>query len=105
MNKRYERDCANSRHHTIVDSEMRRAIEKFPQWPDDMMHAVTIIGEEYGELLKDVLQYHYEPHKNKSIETIRAEAVQTICMLHRFLNSLDSEKYVTPSLTQHQFEM
>lgn len=104
MTKRYERDMADSRHHTQVAAELQRATTKFPQWPDDMMHAVTIVGEEYGELLKDVLQYNYEPHKKKSLETIRAEAIQTIAMLHRFLNSLDAGRYVRPACTQHEFD-
>lgn len=105
MNKRYETDMAASRHHTEVEPELRRAVNKFPMWPDDMLHATAIIGEEYGELIKDVLQYHYEPAKAKSIESIRAEAIQTIAMLHRFLNSLDTHKYVQPSLDQHEFPM
>jgi hypothetical protein len=102
LNQRlYEVDFADSRHHKEVSQELRAAIEKFPQWPDDMLHALAIVGEEFGELTKDVLQFHYEPHKGKTEATIRAEAVQTLCMLHRFLNSLDTGRYTTPSITQH----
>lgn len=104
MPKRYEIDMAASRHHSEVECELRRAIEKFPAWPSDMLHALHIVGEEFGELTKDVLQYHYEPHKGKSPQTIRAEAIQTICMLHRFLNSLDRAMYAAPDMKQHEFD-
>lgn len=104
MSKRYETDCANSRHHSEVFPELQRAINKFPLWPDDMLHALTIVQEEVGELAKDVLQFHYEPNEGKTVETIRAEAVQSIAMLHRFLNSLDTGKYKTPSTSQHEFD-
>ena len=70
-----------------------------------MLHALAIVGEEYGELVKDVLQHHYEPNKGKTIDHIRAEAVQTIAMLHRFLNSLDAGKYVAGDTTQHEFPL
>lgn len=108
MCKRYERDYAISRHHTDIDKELRAAIEKFPAWPDDMLHALTIISEEHGELCKAVLQYHYEPNKNVSLDDIKKEAVQTICMLHRFLNSLETSRYTVPeklSTSQHEYSM
>lgn len=103
--KVYERQYADSRHHTEVGPELSRAVNKFPQWPDDMLHALAIIGEEFGELTKDVLQFHYEPNKQKTKEHIRAEAIQTIAMLHRFLNSLDTDRYVKPSTSQHEYPM
>lgn len=76
-----------------VQAEMRRAVAKFPGWPIDMQHAMGIVHEEIGEMAKDVLQYHYEEHKGKSHATIRAEAVQSICMLQRFVVALDTGHY------------
>jgi hypothetical protein len=104
MNKRYERDLARSRHNHI-DNELRKAIDKFPQWPNNIYAALSIVGEEYGELVKDVLQYHFEPSKGKTIETIRAEGIQTLAMLHRFLNSLDTGRYTAPDTTQHEYNL
>lgn len=42
-------------------AEVSRATEKFPEWPTDPLHAVAILGEEFGELTKSVLQLAYEP--------------------------------------------
>lgn len=102
-NKRYERDLAYGRGGEI-SRELRSAIAKFPAWPNDMLHAMAIVGEEYGELLKAVLQFHYEPHKGETYEHIRVEAIQTIAMLHRFLNSLDCDMYQPVSTAQHEFK-
>lgn len=85
---------------TEIDAEMARAVAKFPMWPTDMYHAFAIVGEEIGEVFKDIVQYHYEPHKNKSPETIRAECLQSMCMLMRFVAALDSGHYQMPACTQ-----
>jgi NTP pyrophosphatase (non-canonical NTP hydrolase) len=79
----------------IVDeilSEVRRATEKFPTWPTDPLHALAILGEEYGELTKEMLQLTYEPHKT-SPEEIRKEAIQTAAMALRLAMSLDRYEY------------
>ena len=59
-----------------VLSELRRAIVKFPTWPTDPLHALAVLGEEFGELTKAMLQLTYEPHKS-SAEEVRKEALQT----------------------------
>lgn len=79
----------------IVDEvaiEMSKAVTKFPKWPTDPLHAIAILGEEYGELNKAVLQNTYEPHKT-SVDEIRMEAIQTAAMAIRFLMSLETYKY------------
>lgn len=81
-----------------VMEEMSRAMDKFPEWPDDPIHAVAVLGEEYGELQKAVLEHTYEPHKSTK-EDARKEAVQTAAMALRFLMSLEEYEY-KPS-TQH----
>lgn len=83
-----------------IQAEMAKAVGKFPLWPTDMMHAFGIIGEEVGEAQKDILQYHYEPGKGKSYETIRAECVQALCMLMRFVKAMDDGHYKMPVTEQ-----
>jgi len=81
-----------------VLDEVVRATHLFPTWPTDPLHALAILGEEFGELTKAVLQTAYEPHKVRKGE-LRTEAVQTAAMALRFLASLDHYKF-GPSL-QH----
>lgn len=75
-----------------VMAEVARATEKFPTWPTDALHAVAVLGEEFGELTKAVLQATYEPHKSTP-DDARTEAVQTAAMALRFLASLDAYAY------------
>jgi hypothetical protein len=70
-----------------VLDEVRRATEKFPTWPTDPLHAVAVLGEEFGELTKAALQLTYEPHKTTADE-VRTEAIQTAAMALRFAMSL-----------------
>lgn len=84
-----------------IKAELDKATTKFPQWATDPLHALAILGEEYGELNKAVLQHVYEPEK-ASIEDIRAEAIQTATMCYRFLASL--EKYEFAEQPQHKQE-
>lgn len=81
-----------------VAAEVGRASVLFPTWPTDPMHAVGILGEEFGELQKAIVQAIYEPHKSGRAQ-VRTEAIQTAAMALRFLQSLDQYAYA-PS-TQH----
>lgn len=83
-----------------IIEEIEKATEKFPTWPTDPIHALAVLGEEFGELNKDVLQMCYEPHKT-SKEKIKNEAIQTAAMAVRFLMSLDEYCYA-PSEQHHQ---
>lgn len=79
----------------IIDEvlkEVDRAIFKFPTWPTDPLHAIAVLGEEFGELTKAVLQYTYEPSKT-DLKEIRMEAIQTAAMALRFVSSLDEYQY------------
>lgn len=84
-----------------VYEELKRAIEKFPTWPTDPLHALAVLGEEFGELTKDVLQMTYEPGKT-SAENVRKEAIQTAAMALRFAASLDV--YIYEAGKQHRQE-
>lgn len=75
-----------------VLTELNLALAKWPLWPTDPLHALSVLGEEYGELNKEVLQMVYEPHKT-SHSAIRKEAVQVAAMSIRFLMSLDQYEY------------
>jgi hypothetical protein len=73
-------------------AEVEKATRKFPTWPTDPLHALAVLGEEFGELTKDVLQMVYEPHKTNR-DRIRTECVQTAAMALRFMASLDRYEY------------
>lgn len=75
-----------------VLAEVARATERFPTWPTDPIHAMAVLGEEYGELNKAILQAVYEPHKSSPVE-VREEAIQCAAMAMRFLMSLPIYRY------------
>jgi len=83
-----------------VMDEVARATRKFPTWPTDPLHAVAVLGEEFGELTKAVLQTTYEPHKVQPGE-LRTEAIQTAAMSLRFLASLGRYEFA-PSPQHNQ---
>jgi len=80
-----------------VIKEVKNATRKFPTWPTDPLHALAVLGEEYGELNKAVLQLTYEPNKflthTAGLQQVRIEAIQTAAMALRFLMSLDRYEY------------
>lgn len=75
-----------------VLAELERATAKFPTWPTDPLHALAVLGEEFGELTKAMLQHTYEPHKGITAQDIRAEAIQTAMAL-RLAMSLEAYQY------------
>lgn len=75
-----------------VLGEIGRAMQKFPTWPTDPLHGVAVLGEEFGELTKAVLQATYEPEKS-SVDDVRTEAIQTAAMALRFVASLDAYRF------------
>ena len=75
-----------------IEIELQKAVEKFPLWPTDPIHALAILGEEFGELTKDTLQLTYEPNKT-NLDNLRKEALQTAAMAIRFLKSVDSYEF------------
>lgn len=83
--------------------EIDAAAQKFPSWPTDPLHALAVLGEEYGELTKAMLQHTYEPQKS-SLDDVRMEAIQTAAMAIRLLMSLDRYEYA-PCAQHHQQAM
>lgn len=79
--------------HDMVMAELARATEKFPTWPTDPLHALAVLGEEFGELTKAMLQHTYEPHKGVARQDIQNEAIQTAAMALRLAISLPHYQY------------
>lgn len=75
-----------------VAAELARAVNKFPTWPTDPLHALAVLGEEFGELTKAMLQLTYEPQKT-SAAAVRTEAIQTAAMAMRLAMSLGRYEY------------
>ena len=75
-----------------ITGEIGRATAKFPTWPSDPLHALAVLGEEYGELNKAVLQMTYEPQKT-SLKEVQSEALQTAAMAVRFMLNLQNYDY------------
>lgn len=75
-----------------VQAELARAVILFPTWPTDPLHAIAVLGEEFGELIKAMLQLTYEPHKS-DLSDVRKEAIQTAAMALRLAMSLDRYEY------------
>ena len=71
-----------------VLSELERATVLYPTWPNDPLHALAVLGEEFGELTKATLQFTYEPQKVTHAQ-LRSEAVQVAAMALRYIVSLD----------------
>ncbi len=68
-----------------IAAEVERAEHKHPHWPDDIIHAAAIVGEESGELIRAALQLKYE---GGSVEEVRKEAIQTAATCVRLLKNL-----------------
>lgn len=83
-----------------IQKEVKRAKKKFPAWPSDPLHAIAVVNEEVGELNQAILQAVYEPQKS-DIGDVRNEAIQSVCTLLRFLESLDKCKYNFEGSRQH----
>ncbi len=75
-----------------VEAEMQRATAKFPTWPTDPLHVLAVLGEEFGELMKNMLQLHHEPHKITR-ENVRGGAIRVVTMALWLAMSLDAHEY------------
>ena len=72
--------------------ELFKAQKLHPDWPDDPLHALAVLGEEFGELTQAVLQVAYDKDK-ATPEDVKKEAIQTAAMAIRFLLSIDVYYY------------
>jgi len=62
--------------------EIDRAQIKHPNWPEDLVYAASIVGEENGELTRAAVQYEMEGGK---LEEVRTEAIHTCATAIRLL--------------------
>ncbi len=85
----------------LAIAEVTKATIKFPTWPTDPLHALAVLGEEFGELTKATLQLTYEPTR-VTVDEWRNEAIQTAAMALRFLISLEASAYEFKGCEQHQ---
>lgn len=69
----------------LVVDELARAEHKYPHWPVDVIHQVSIVQEESGEAIRAAIQYEYQ---GGSIDNIRHELIQTAAMCLRCLKNL-----------------
>lgn len=86
-------------HQADIAAEKARAIQKFPLWPTDPLHAFGIVQEEAGEVQKAILQSCYEPHKS-DMASVYHETIQLAAMVERFLESFDA--YEVKAGEQHR---
>lgn len=77
-----------SKFDTIIDliyDEYCSACKIHKKWPEDIIHAVSIMTEESGESIRAALNHIYE---GGSLEDLKKELVQTAAMCVRCLINL-----------------
>jgi hypothetical protein len=77
-----------------VKAEVERAQRLHPAWPSDPLHALAILGEEFGELTRAMVQLTYETEKVSSPSGVAEEALQTAAMAIRLLLHLNDYRYI-----------
>lgn len=87
----------------VILDEVTRETEKSPDWSNDPLHALAILGEEYGELTKEVLKMTYEQNTS-SVWAVRHEAIQTAAKAIRFVLSLEEYRYEPSSQHSQKFK-
>lgn len=68
-----------------IEKEYERALELHPNWPEDEIHAVSIMIEEAGESLRAANRFIME---DGDYNRIAEEVVQTAAMCLRILTNL-----------------
>jgi hypothetical protein len=66
-------------------SELCRAMELHPVWPNDLIHQVAIVAEESGEAVQAALNHVYH---GDSLEKVRNELIQAGAMCIRAIVNL-----------------
>ncbi len=71
-----------------IKEEVISSLKKHPKWPDDPFHALSILGEEFGEVSKALLE-HFGTNQDIRLDDIRMELIQLGAMCVRMLDGLD----------------
>ena len=66
--------------------EFEEEERKFPSWPEDIIHAVSIMNEEAGESIQAAIDVFY---KNNNTDHLENELIQTAAMCLRTLVNLN----------------
>jgi len=74
----------------LIFTELAKAENKFPGWPEDPVHGAAILAEEAGELMKAALDFYYGRHEG--IDQMEKEGAQAGAMAIRFLIGLAEVK-------------
>ena len=77
---------------TAVVKELFDAEKKHSDWPDDPLHALAILTEEFGELGAELLRLVYEPEKATKENALK-EAIQVAAMAIRVALSIERYEY------------
>ena len=72
-----------------VEAELLKAKLKWPEYYDDVIHAVGLVCEESGESMQAALNLTYD---SGSIEKVKLELIQTAAMCFRALGNIDNLK-------------
>jgi len=73
----------------ILD-ELSRDRKKHPDFPDDLVHRVSIVNEESGEAIRAALQAMFEGHP---VSLVRKELIETAAMCVRVIHSIDQVRF------------
>lgn len=72
--------------HDIL-TEVNRAEGKHPNWPKDHIYAIAIVGEEYGEAMREAVKLQMN-EEDKDISNFRKELIHTAATCIRTLKNL-----------------
>ncbi|MCP4460925.1 MAG: hypothetical protein GY816_23335 [Cytophagales bacterium] len=82
-------ECERAIENDIINAgiqELRRAEEKHPVFPEDLIHKLAIMAEESGEAMQAALNYYYH---GGDYSQIKVELVQTMAMCMRCLKNME----------------
>jgi len=71
----------------LIINEVNRAEAKHPNWPNDTVYGMAIIGEEYGEATREAVKIEMN-EDDASLENLKSELVHTAATCIRMLKNL-----------------
>ncbi len=72
---------------SLVLTELARAEYIHPDWPNDLIHQVSIMSEEAGEAVREANRLVID-HETDSLDDLKAELIQTAAMCLRIIKNL-----------------
>lgn len=85
-----------------IKEEVISSLNKHPKWSECPFHALSILGEEYGEVNQAALE-HYKPKPNVSSDELRNELIQLAAMCVRMIDGVEKTPfgyYCKPQMQQ-----